>query len=180
MYNVKVLIEKMKQMAKLKTNTDLAKELDVSYNTLNTWLKREKLPQEIILNFANKYSASLDFLLLESSIHKKQEGDLFNSTFTQNKQNTTKELNNCTNTFIFYGDYEPLNIKPGATLELNSTLLHSDGHYLLKYDDIYFIAKVILDAYSNKATIITCNNSQKNIESTSFKSHKIGIITGIK
>ena len=183
MYNVKVLVDKMKQIAKLKTNTDLAKELDVSYNTLNTWLKREKLPQEVILNFASNHNASLDFLLLESSTLEKEEEALFSptiTTITTNKQNITTNSNNHTKYFIYYGEYEPLNIKPGDKLELDSALLHSNAHYLLKYDDIYFIAKVIIDIYTNKATVIASGNKQNHIDITSLKAHNIGLITNIK
>ena len=181
MYKVKELIEKMKLTAMLKTNTDLAKELNVSYNTLNTWLKREKLPQEIILKFANNYNTSLDYLLLNSSTLSNQGNGLFSCAETTNMHISPSHCNdNCINTFKYYGEYEPLSIKPGDTLELNSTLFHSCGHYLLKYDNIYFIAKVIIDTYSNRATIITSNSSEYNIDISSFKSHNNGIITEIK
>jgi len=174
MYNVKLLIDKMKQIANLKTNIDLAKELNVSYNTLNTWIKREKLPQEVILSFASQYSTSLDFLLLESNIFEKDEDDLFSALSKQNRPESITQNN--TQKFIYYGEYEPLNIKTGDVLELNSTLLHSNGHYLLKYDDIYFIAQVMLNPLTNNATVITSNKTTNNIDIINFKTHKIGII----
>ena len=180
MYDVKDLIEKMKLAANIKTNTDLAKELNISYNTLNTWLKRKKLPQEVILDFSGKYNISLDYLLLNTKSHKYSNNSLFNATIDEkNKINTPANNDKGLISFIFYGEYEPLNIKPGNILELDSALLHSNGHYLLKYDDIYFIAKVILDIYSNRSTVITSNESQNNIDIDSFKAHKIGIITDI-
>ncbi len=179
MYNVKILIDKMKQISNVKTNTDLAKELNVSYNTLNTWLKRGKLPQEVIFNFANKHNASLDFLLLDTNIEK-QENSLFSSNLTSKKQNITTDINSNIQEYIFYGEYEPLNIKPGDILELNSTLLHSNGHYLLKYNDVYFIARVIINVYTNKAIVKTLDNIQNIIDLIDLKSHNIGIITKIK
>ena len=181
MYNVKDLIEKMKLTAGIKTNTDLSKELEVSYNTLNTWLKRKKLPQEVILNFATKYNISLDYLLQESNPLNNIENDsLFSSNTTiHSEQNTPTITSNNLKTFVFYGEYEPLTIKTGDMLELDAALLHSNGHYLLKYDNIYFIAKVTLNVYTNKATITT-SESQNSIDISSFKDHNIGIITNIK
>ncbi len=178
MYNIKLLIDKMKQIANLKTNIDLAKELNVSYNTLNTWIKREKLPQEVILSFASQYNASLDFLLSESNISEKDENSLFPPLSKQNKPESITQNN--TQKFIYYGEYEPLNIKIGDVLELNSTLLHSNGHYLLKYDDIYFIAQVTLNPLTNNAIVITPDKTPNNIDIISFKAHKIGIILDTK
>jgi len=181
MYDVKDLIEKMKLAANINTNTDLAKELNVSYNTLNTWLKRKKLPQEVILNFANRYNISLDYLLLNKKLHEDSRNSLFSTMPDENSENNTPATNDKRLiSFTFYGEYEPLNIKPGNILELDSTLLHSNGHYLLKYDDIFFIAKVVLNIYTNRATVITSDNSQNYIDINSFKAHKIGIITDIK
>ncbi len=173
MYDVKDLIEKMKLVAKLKTNTDLAKELNVSYNTLNTWLKRKKLPQEVIINFANKYNTSLDYLLLKSNPSDNVQINLFN-----NEAEIPIDSGTLLQSFVFYGEYEPLNIKPGDILELNSTLLHSDAHYLLHYNDIYFIAKVIINIFSDSATIITTDNYKKEININNFKDHNMGMIIG--
>jgi len=180
MYNVKDLIEKMKLIANIKTNIDLSNELGVSYNTLNTWLKRKKLPQEVIINFATKHNASLDYLLLNNSINTIGPDNLFNSYSETNE----KSIDNCTDNtiekFHFYGDYEPFNIKSGAILELNTALLHSNGYYLLRYDNIYFIAKVIINVYNNRVKIITSDNNENSIELESFKSHNIGLIIGKK
>ena len=174
MYNVKELIEKMKHAAGIKTNTDLAKELEISYNTLNTWLKREKLPQETIYNFATKYNCSLDYLLLATNSPINADTSLFSTNMTLNTKTTGTEDNSISK-FTYYGEYDPLNIKPGDTIELNSTLLHSNGHYLLKYDNIYFIAKVSLNIFTNIATI-SLDNQQNSIEISTFLTHNIGII----
>ena len=76
LYNIKEVIEKMKQIANIDSNVQLAKIFNVSYNTLNTWIKREKFPQEILIEFVKKYNCSLDYLVL----NKKTPIDTSSST----------------------------------------------------------------------------------------------------
>ena len=180
MYNIKDLIDKMKLVAKLKTNIDLANELSVSYNTLNTWLKRKKLPQEVIINFAKKYNVSLDYLLLNKEFSNNEADNLFNSCSDANIKATHNNIDNTVDKFHYYGDYEPLNIKNGDILELNSALFHSNGHYLLKSNDIYFIAKVIINIFENSVKIITSDNYSNTIDLSTFKSYNQGLIVGLK
>ena len=67
MYLIKDVILKMKKIAGVDSNIELSKYLNISYNTLNTWIKRGKLPQETILSFCEQNNCSLDYLLLNKN-----------------------------------------------------------------------------------------------------------------
>ncbi len=58
------ILKRLKEFFKVEKNIELAKALNISYNTLNTWLKRKRIPQDFLVNLAIKYNLSLDWLLL--------------------------------------------------------------------------------------------------------------------
>ena len=145
LYDIKELIEKMKHLSNTSTNIALAKLLDVSYNTLNTWIKRGKIPQEVLLGFCTRYNCSLDYLL----IGKVSEPP---TLFSESSNSTTKDDEN-KSTFKFLGIYTPLNIAPGDTLSINKEAKYSPAYYLLLKDSIYFISKVNINPFLNSATL---------------------------
>lgn len=63
MDNIKEIIGRIKQSKNVSTNTKLAEKLGVSYNTLNTWIKREKIPEKIIQDIVQSEQLSYDWLL---------------------------------------------------------------------------------------------------------------------
>ncbi len=132
MYEIKSVIERMKKTAQISSNIELAKVLNVSYNTLNTWIKREKLPQEIIFQFCSKYNISCDELLF----NKKQSANQNNSP-----------------TFTYYGFHKELNIHFKAKLLLSKDSLFNNTFYLLEKEKIFFIAKVIFNPFYKKCQI---------------------------
>ena len=146
LYDIKKLIEKMKSISNTSTNIALAKLLDISYNTLNTWIKRGKIPQEVLLEFCTRYDCSLDYLLLD---RVGEPPTLFSSS---NNKSTTKNGNN-KSTVKFYGIYPPLNIKPGDSISINKEAKHSPAFYLLLKDNIYFISKVNINPFLKSALI---------------------------
>ena len=146
LYDIKELINKMRDISNANSNVKLANILNVSYNTLNTWIKRAKLPQDVLIEFANKYNCSLDYLILN-----KQE----QNTLTNNKTTLFNNAEPQENKKIrYYGSFPALNISNGATLTLNKDSLHSNAYYLLKKDNIFFIAKVNFNVFSKQATVI--------------------------
>lgn len=63
MNNAKEIIARIKELKSLPTNTAVAQYLGVSYNTLNTWLKRKKIPDSIIKKVVQDEQISYDWLL---------------------------------------------------------------------------------------------------------------------
>ena len=160
MYNIKDLINRMKIVANISSNADLARELNVSYNTLNTWIKRNKFPQEILISFAKKYNTSLDYLIFG-----------YNEPENNKKEDKNSEL-------IYYGEFEPLNISKPSKLILDNTLLQSEAYYLLMQDSIYYIAKVSFNPFELLATIITPSFTA-TIKKDDFLKYNIGLIKDI-
>jgi len=161
MYEIKEVIKRLKEIAKVNSNIELAKIFNVSYNTFNTWLKRSKLPQEVIIEFAKKYNASLDYIVFGKN------SNLFE--FKNHNNNNNK------NEFIYYGEFKKLNIKPGAKLKLDTTALFSNGYYLLFKNGIYTIKKCKIDIFLNLVTI-----DDKKITILEFKEINKGLIKEIK
>jgi hypothetical protein len=60
--NFKEIVERLKFALDVKTNTNLAKKLDVPYATLNTWLKRNSIPFEMIITNPKLDDISMDWL----------------------------------------------------------------------------------------------------------------------
>jgi len=166
MYDVKDLINRMKTIADIDSNVKLANLLNVSYNTFNTWLKRHKLPQEVLYNFCIKYNCSFDYLF----IGNQDNHNLFDNTNINNYQKDEEIVK-----YTFFGQCNSLNITSGQVLELNTTLLHSSAYYLLQLNSVYFIAKVYINPFDNIALIKTDNYS-KNLSIEEFNKIKIGLI----
>jgi len=162
MYDVKEVINRMKIIANISSNINLAKSLNVSYNTFNTWLKRKKLPQEIIFSFCKKYNCSLDYLLL-------------NKKFNDNKESNS---NISDYEVKYYGNYDTLNITYGQLLKISPTLLHSNGLYLLKMNEVFFIAKISFNPFEDKV-FVTNDNINIKISFEKFVEINQGLITNI-
>ena len=62
MYNVKNIIDKLILHSNSKNNKELAEKIGISYNTLNTWLKRGVISIDPIFNYVKENNLSLDFL----------------------------------------------------------------------------------------------------------------------
>jgi len=172
MYDVKELIDRLKYIANLKTNVDLAEELNISYNTLNTWIKRGKLPQDILIGFSKKFNISLDYLIfgkIEQSIKEDKQTSLFNNIESIDSEK-----------FIYYGQYRELNINFKTELKLNKTLIHSGAYYLLFKGNIYFISKATIDIFKNLVILDIDSNLTNNISLQEFKALKIGLIIEAK
>lgn len=58
--NVRALLESLKEKTGIKTDKELAKELNVSYNTLTKWLARNSLKYEPIILFLLKEEIDLN------------------------------------------------------------------------------------------------------------------------
>ena len=166
MYNIKDIINRMKKVANIESNAALARELNVSYNTLNTWIKRNKFPQEILISFVKKYSTSLDYLIFGCN---EQETNCLSKT------NEFKENNE----YIYYGEFEPLNINRASKLVLDSTLFHSGAFYLLLQKSVYYIAKVYFNPFESTATIKT-PYFNTTIKQEEFLKYNLGLIKDIK
>ena len=168
MYDVKELINRMKTVANINSNVKLAEILNVSYNTFNTWLKRHKLPQDVLYNFCIKYKCSLDYLIFNKN-------DSYSLLNFQKTAETASNTDDSFSNYLFYGTYEPLNIKPGQNLKLNSTLLHSGAYYLIKVNSTCFIAKVDINPFENIA-YIRANHFSKELPLKEFINIKLGLI----
>ena len=130
MYEIKNVIKKMKQAIDATSNIELANYLQVSYNTLNTWMKRGKIPQEILFDFCRKNNLSCDELILNKTLSTSKYYEL-----------------------IYYGLYKDLNINFKAKLQLTKEKLFNNAYYLLKKEDIFFIAKVSFNPFYKECQI---------------------------
>jgi hypothetical protein len=150
MYDIKDVINKMKLIANIDSNANLARLLDISYNTLNTWLKRHKFPQEILIAFCKEYNCSLDYLLL----NKDTKVNLFNQD--NNTANYPKNADN----FTYYGNISNIpELNTPTTLTLDKEKLHSNSYYLLFKENIYTVALCKFDIFNNTVSITIDSNT---------------------
>ena len=56
------ILEKMKQVAQVRTDSDLSEALGVSPQTLSSWKGRDSIPYAICIDFAQARGVSLDWL----------------------------------------------------------------------------------------------------------------------
>ena len=164
MYDIKRTISKMKKIAKVSSNAELARVLDVSYNTFNTWLKRSKLPQEVLISFCKRFDCSLDYLILDKNINTKQ-----NNTNEKTPQDSIY-------TYRYYGKLFGIENSSFIDLTINKSLMHTDANYLLNINDIYFVAFVSFDIFNNIAKV-KYNNKEKDLSISEFKEINRGLIT---
>jgi hypothetical protein len=157
MQDIKIVIQKLKEIAKLNSNIELANYLNISYNTLNTWIKREKIPQEVLINFCIKNSCSLDYLLLD----KEFKTTLFSTSNTNSKDS-----------FEFYGSIKELDIKGKTILKLEKNIYHNGAYYLIYSNDIYYVKEVYFNILDSKVTI-----DNTTIDINKFKDINLGLIT---
>ncbi len=167
MYNIKEVIKKMKNVLNIDSNIELANYLKVSYNTLNTWIKRGKIPQEVIYDFCQNNSCSFDYLLID-----KPKSTLQLKNKDENSDNEIK--------FKYYAFCDELNIPFGSTLYLSPTLTISNGFYLLKSNNIYTLLRCKIDIFNNKATIYDKNSILTTLDIQEFNSIKVGLLTNFK
>lgn len=168
MYLIKDVIVKMKKIAGVDSNIELSKYLNISYNTLNTWIKRGKLPQETILSFCEQNNCSLDYLLLNKNANLFDEKKETNTNTIQSTQKMEY--------FKFYAEYDKLNISYGTTLKLSPTLYISNGYYLIKKDNVITIAKCFIDIFSKNVTLYT-EETKKILTFDEFRTINLGLIT---
>jgi len=60
MYEVKNVLSNLAKLTNSSTNKELADKLKVSYNTLNTWIKRNSIGFDYIYQIARDEDISLD------------------------------------------------------------------------------------------------------------------------
>ena len=169
MYDIKDVISKMKQIANIDSNANLARLLNVSYNTLNTWIKRDKLPQEVILSFCREYNCSIDYLLLE----KNSQASLFSNSNENSKSTPKNSLYN----FKYYGKIKENQISEFINLTVNKSYLHSNGYYLINKNNIYKICICNFDLFNNIVYLKDINmDLEHKITYEEFKSINKGLI----
>jgi len=168
MYSIKDVINRLKKVANLDSNIQLAHILNVSYNTLNTWIKRGKIPQEYLLEFSKSYDVSLDYIL-------------FNKTQNRTTNNDNITLFNDNYTFKYFGTYDSkLNIENGKELILNKEYIHSNAYYLLNKNNLFAIYQVEVDLIKNSLNLIDLDNTKATISLEDFSKINMGMIVGIK
>ncbi len=177
MYNIKQVIDKMKKIANISSNVELANKLGISYNTLNTWLKRNKLPQETIFEFKDKYNISLDYLLLDSNDSSIKQLD-YRTKESNHKHNSSSDKDKVIK-YNFYGDFSELSIKSNAILYVNKEIKHNNGYYLINSNSVEYIAKVQFSIASDSITMAIDNNSHI-VSKEEFNTINCGLITNIK
>lgn len=63
MRNLSEIINRIKQKFELKSDTQVAKLLNVEQNTLSSWKKRDKIPYEKLDQLALNYDISIEWIL---------------------------------------------------------------------------------------------------------------------
>lgn len=64
MDSAKIIIKRMLDISKSMNNKELSEELGVSYDTLNTWIKRDSIPMKKINEFVQKRQLNYNWLLI--------------------------------------------------------------------------------------------------------------------
>jgi len=62
MENIKSILERLQILYKAPNNRQLAEKMNVNYNTLNTWIKRESIPYELLHGIVQNENISMDWL----------------------------------------------------------------------------------------------------------------------
>lgn len=70
---VKEILKRLREIFGVDSNKELADRLSVSYNTLNTWIKRDIIPFEIIQKIVTERQLSYDYVLLGKTTNKKPD-----------------------------------------------------------------------------------------------------------
>jgi phage repressor protein C with HTH and peptisase S24 domain len=63
MNHLKEILERLKKYYKVENNRQLAEKLEINYQTLNTWLKRNKIPYDLLFKIGQNENISYDWLL---------------------------------------------------------------------------------------------------------------------
>lgn len=63
MRSIAEILDKIKEIKKIKSDTELADFFEVKQSTLASWRARESIPHDIIIAFCNNENISLDWLL---------------------------------------------------------------------------------------------------------------------
>ena len=75
MDNAKLILERIKETFNVKSNKELSDKLGVSYNTLNTWIKRNSVPIDIIDKVVQKRQISFDWILNGKNLKNIQQSN---------------------------------------------------------------------------------------------------------
>ena len=76
MNNIKEIISRLKQHYTVENNRELALKIDVSYETLNTWIKRKKIPLEKIHEIVQNEQLSYDWFFTGVNNSKNNNSDI--------------------------------------------------------------------------------------------------------
>ena len=63
MNHIKNVLERLRIYFKAKNNRELAEKMGINYQTLNTWIKRNKIPYELLHEIGQNENISIDWLL---------------------------------------------------------------------------------------------------------------------
>ena len=70
MTNVKDIFDRLKEVYKVKNNKDLSEKIGIKYQTFNTWIKRNKVPYEKLVQIGQNDQINLNWLLTgKGSMH---------------------------------------------------------------------------------------------------------------
>ena len=72
MESIKDILNRLCEYYKVPNNRQLSDKIEVNYNTINTWIKRESIPYEKLHKIAQKESISLDWLLFGEKKSEKE------------------------------------------------------------------------------------------------------------
>jgi len=63
MNQLKIILDRLKQYYNAENNRQLAQKIGVNYQTLNTWIKRNKIPYDLLHQIGQNENISIDWLL---------------------------------------------------------------------------------------------------------------------
>jgi len=88
MINIDLVLNKLKEITKTKSDTDLSEKLGKSRSTVAVWRKRKSLDFESIINFAIQENIDLNYLFKEDAKKQEKNVDLFEEFIFYNLKRT--------------------------------------------------------------------------------------------
>lgn len=126
MDSAKLIIKRMCEVAKIANNKDLSDFLEVSYNTLNTWIKRDSIPMDKISEFVQKRQLSYDWFLTgkgEMLLNKQKE------TLSKPREQKEQAIPNLVNIPYFEDTYAAAGVG-GHSYDDKPTVMAFDSTFL--------------------------------------------------
>jgi hypothetical protein len=113
MKNIKNILERLKDVYAVPNNRQLANKIDVNYNTMATWIKRDIIPYEKLHELVQKEQLSFDWLLSGVGVKYRNQPIQTTKMSIENEE-TDKDF------LLFFYQYHFFNENPTVGVIINN------------------------------------------------------------